>query len=101
MLGPRYLDPQIPRQCLVGGDLEPCLQLVLELLHMCEMLVEDDGIIDVIEDVGDGAVSLLPLIKTWVDSILLEPNGDHVVGEKREPRVRRSKQPVEVLHQTS
>ena len=87
MLSPSDFDPQISRQSFVDGDLESCRQLVLELLNMCEMLVEDDGIIDIVEDVGDRAVSLLPLVKTWIDSILLEADADHVVREQREPRI--------------
>ena len=87
MLSPSDFDPQISRQSFVDGDLESCRQLVLELLNMCEMLVEDDGIIDIVEDVGDRAVSFLPLVKARIDCILLEANADHEVGEQREPRI--------------
>ena len=65
------------------------------------MLVEDDGIIDITEDAGDRAVSFLPLIKARINSILLESNGDHVVREQREPRIRRGHQTIQVLHETS
>ncbi len=41
---------------------------------MCEMLVEDDAIIDVVEDVDDRAIGLLPLVQVGIDGILLEPN---------------------------
>ena len=72
MLGPGDLNAEIPRQRLVGGDLESYRELVLELLDMSETLVEDDGIIDVVEHVRDCAVSLLSLIKTRINSIQLE-----------------------------
>ena len=95
------IDADISRQRLVGGDLESYRELVLELLDMGETLVEDDGIIDIVEDVGDRAVSLLPLVKTWIYSILLETDADHVVREQREPRIRRGIQTIKVLHKTS
>ena len=88
ILGPRDFNPEISRQRLVGGDLESHRELVLESLDMGETLVEDDGIIDVVEDVGHCAVSLLPLIQTRIHSILLESDGDHIIREKREPRIR-------------
>jgi len=81
VLGSRNFDAQIPRQRFVGSDLESCRQLVLELLNMSEMLVEDDGIIDIVEDVGDRAVRLFPLVKARINSILLEANRNHVVRE--------------------
>jgi hypothetical protein len=50
MLGPGNFNAEIPRQRFVGGDLESSRELVLELLDMGETLVEDDGIIDVVEE---------------------------------------------------
>ena len=101
MLGPGDLNAEIPRQRLVGGDLESNRELVLELLDMSETLVEDDGIIDVVEHVRDCAVSLLSLIKTRINSILLETNGDHVVREECEPRIRCRIETIQILLETS
>ncbi len=72
MLGPGNFNAEIPRQRFVGGDLESNRELVLEILDMGETLVEDDGIIDVVEHVRDCAISLLSLIKTRINRILLE-----------------------------
>ena len=72
MLGPGDLNAEISRQRLVDRDLESCRELVLEVLDMSETLVEDDGIIDVVEHVRDCAISLLSLIKTRINRILLQ-----------------------------
>ena len=57
-------------------------QLILELLTMGKTLLEDDGIVLIIEDVGDRAVILLPLITATVDCIQLEVNADHEAREQ-------------------
>ena len=103
MLGPGNFNAEIPRQRFVGGDLESSRELVLELLDMGETLVEDDGIIDVlvVEHVRDCAISLLSLIKTMINRILLESDGDHVVREECEPRIRCRRQTIEILLKTS
>ena len=101
MLGPGNFDAEIPRQRFVGGDLESGRELVLEILDMSKTLVEDDGIIDLVEHVRDCAVSFLSLIKTRINSALLEANADHVVREEREPRIWRGIEAIQVLHETS
>ena len=101
MLGPGNFNAEIPRQRFVGGDLESSRELVLEILDMSKTLVEDDGIIDVVEHVRDCAIGLLSLIKTRINRILLESYGDHVVREECEPRIRCRRQPIEILLETS